>query len=606
MSTVVESPAVESSVAEFLKTVPIFANSPIEQLEELAPHCVEQHFAPGELIIEQGRVIDAYYFLRHGRVAVKVDRVTGRDTVAMLDPPTLFGELSCITGEACSADIEVVFDTTVLKLPKDALHSVGKTNPEILLGMVHLLATRLHTTVVQGARAADKPVVILREHPNFEAPSAFSEGLVIALGSLINKPSLLVRIGDVKGSEHGDLRQLGPHAFSFNWPASLRELSFVEHIAEAVSNWQERFKSIVLYPVGCDRLAIADLIDSLGTERGELLGPGDAFPQADNKHERFVVGSSTAPQLPFLSGNQQLLFDAAESESNYLFRQLPHGQFQRTVESIARHVFRIQVGVACGGGAAWGFMHIGVLKVFAEAGVPIDVVSGNSAGTLIGGLWCLGKSPEEIREHLLGMTKSKLKLFELRPWRLHMIRESTVMKNFQKFYGDIHVNHMPMPFWANALNIEDSEEINITDGQLRDAVRASICLPGLFPPVVVKNKLVIDAGLMDSVPVNQIREMGCRFAISTNVMQEPKGQPLSHKYPWNLLPVVYRAMMSQGHAVGAARCERASDVVIQPDAGKITMLGFDRVDELIECGIQAGEKHVQLIQTAYTRLKERC
>lgn len=596
----------DTSVAEFLATLPIFENLPQEQLEALAPLCVEEQYGPGDLIIEQGRTIDCYYFLRHGRVAVKVERVTGRETVAVLDPPTLFGELSCITGEPCSADIEVMFEATVLKLPKDRLNEVGQQATGVLTGMVRLLARRLHTTVVQGARAADQPVVLLREYPSFEAPSAFAEGLVASLSELVSKPSLLVRIGDVSGNAR-ELERLTGDAYVLNWPATVGQSNFVSQIANLIPEWQDDFKSIVLYPIGHERLSIAELLDSIATERGHLLGPSDSYSAVDPDEEsQFVLGSGEHPQLPMLTGSQQLLFEAAAAESKHLFGQRPGGQFQRTVDSIARHIFRVQIGIACGGGAAWGFMHIGVLKVFQEAGIPIDVVSGNSAGTLIGAMWCLGREPEEIRDLILGMTKSKIRLFELRPWRLHMIRESTVMKNFQNFYGDTEVNHMPMPFWGNALNIEDSEEINIVDGPLKNAVRASICLPGLFPPVVVKDKLVIDAGLMDSVPVNQIREMGCRFAISTNVMQEPKSQKLSHSYPRNLLPVIYRAMMSQGHEVGAARCERASDVVIKPDSGKITMFGFDRVDELIDCGKRAAEEHLPLINSAYARLKERC
>lgn len=594
------------SVVEFLATLPVFENLPQEQLEILAPLCVEESYGPGDLIIEQGRTIDSYYFLRKGRVAVKVERTTGRETVAVLDPPTLFGELSCITGEPCSADIEVMFEATVLKLPKARMNEAAKRAPDVLTGMVRLLARRLHTTVVQGARAADQPVVLLREYPSFEAPSAFTEGLVVSLSELVNKPSLLVRIGDVPGPSR-ELQRLAGDAYVMNWPATVEQAEFVQQLSTQIPEWQDDFKSIVLYPIGHKRLVIADMLQSLATEGGHLLGPADSFSVvAPSIETQFIVGSGEHPQLPSLTGSQQLVFAAAAAERGHLFGRRPGEQFQRTVDSIARHIFRLQIGLACGGGAAWGFMHIGVLKVLKDCGIPLDVVSGNSAGTLIGAMWCLGREPEEIRDLILGMTKNKLRLFELRLWKMHMIREATIMKNFDKFYGDTHVNHMPLPFWGNALNIEDSEEINITDGLLKDAVRASICLPGLFPPVVVNEKLVIDAGLMDSVPVNQIREMGCRFAISTNVMQEPKSQKLSHSYPRNLLPVIYRAMMSQGHEVGAARCERSSDVVIKPDAGKITMFGFDRVDELIDCGKRAAEEHIPLIQSAYARLKERC
>ena len=595
--------AQDTSFVDFLRTVPIFADSADEQLEHLASRCVARHYKPGELILEQGRPADGYYFLRHGRVAAKVERPEGMQTVATLDPPTIFGELSCITNEVCSADVEALHDVEVLRISQEDLNDAGRTHPGILLGMVRLLARRLHTTVVQGARAVEKPIVVLREHPNFQAPAAFAEGLAQSMAAQSGQQALLVKVGCVKTS---DIQQFGPNVYRSNWEASGNLHRLTVQIGEKIPEWQERFKTIVLQPIGAERIPMAEAFRDLATNVGDLLGPGDTCPpKADGKSD-FVVGSADAPQLPELDGSRQLLFDAAESESNYLFAQPVSIRFRRTVDSIARHVLRLQVGLALGGGAAWGFMHIGVLKVFQDAGLPVDVVAGNSAGTLIGSNWCLGKSTEEIRDQILGMTKSKLRLLEFRPWKLHLIRESTINKHFIGFYGDTHVEHLPIPFWANALNIEDGEEINIKTGRLDACVRASICLPGLLPPVLVEDRISIDAGLMDSVPINQVRALGARFAISINVMQELKATKIGRKYPWNLVSIIHRAMMSQAHEVGAARCERASDIVIKPDAGKISLLGFDRVDELIECGRRCAEENIPLITSAYERVVKRC
>jgi len=611
----------QTTVADFLRTVPMFQGSSDEQLDQIAAICVKQHYHAGDFILEQGQTSQAYYFLCRGRVAARVDRVTGRETVATLDPPAIFGELSCITGEPCSADIEVLYDSEVLMMPRDTLQDIADRQPEVLQGLIWQLAKRLHTTVVQGARAPEFPIVLLREHPTWEASAAFSETLVQSLASQVNRPSLLVKIGGVRAAT--DLRQLSPQACTVSWPAMAGDMELCTSIAAMLPEWQQRFKSIVLHPIGGDRLAIADSIDKLATEQGELLGPGDPYPAADKANEmndsrstkasledhgkqRFIVGSGRSPQLPLLSGSQQLLFDAAESERNYLFGEPLSARFHRTVDSIARHIFRIQVGLACGGGGAWGFAHIGVLKTLEEAGIPIDVVAGNSAGTLIGAMHCCGRSVGDIRDQIMRLTKNRLKLFEFRIWKMHLIREKTVTRHFKRAYGDVLVNQTEIPFWANALNIENGEEINVTDGLLRSAVRASICLPGLFPPVVVKSSLVIDAGLMNSVPVEQIQEMGCRFAIATNVMQELKAQKLGREYPKNLLHIIYRAMMSQGHEVGAARCERAADVVIKPDAGQITLLGFHHVDDLIACGQRAAERELPLIRAAYDRLRARC
>jgi len=241
---------------EFLKKIPIFERSSLEILEQIAGHCEEKHFKQGDLILQQGRNNDAYYMLRSGRVAVRVERLTGRETVETLDPPSIFGELSCITGEPCSADIEVIYDSDVLVIEKEALTEVGRKHPDMLSGMVRLLARRLHTTVVRGTRAPEFPVVLLREHPHWEAPASFSEGLTESLAQQIGKQALLVRIGSDQGSDHdsGDLQELGPGAFVTNWRAGDR---LRDELVEQLPRWQERFKALIFYPASPDGLAVA-------------------------------------------------------------------------------------------------------------------------------------------------------------------------------------------------------------------------------------------------------------------------------------------------------------------------------------------------------------
>jgi NTE family protein len=165
------------------------------------------------------------------------------------------------------------------------------------------------------------------------------------------------------------------------------------------------------------------------------------------------------------------------------------------------------------------------------------------------------------------------------------------------------VNRTDLPYWANAVDIRIGKEYTIQDGSLVDCVRSSIALPGLLSPAVRDGHLLIDAGIMDPVPVLPLRRMGCHFAIGINAMVELESQEISNRYPMNALDVMTRSMFLMGHEIGQARAEQTANVVFTPALGDITMLQFSRSAEIIECGRRAAEEQLQTIMAGYERLK---
>src|SRR5262249_42875816 len=142
----------------------------------------------------QGSYSEALYFLRSGRMAVRVKKGALRETVAYLQPPAIFGELSFITGRACSADVEVVVDADIVSLPKSALATMAKHRDAIVRGLMTVVAERLHDTVTQGAKAPDRPIVLLRNLPHWEAPRAFASALAKSIQRQSGHDTLLVTL----------------------------------------------------------------------------------------------------------------------------------------------------------------------------------------------------------------------------------------------------------------------------------------------------------------------------------------------------------------------------------------------------------------------------
>src|ERR1051326_1467096 len=156
----------------FLAHSPVFRHFPAEKLGEIFPLIERNSYAAGTLILRQGDHSDAIYFLLSGRLAVRIQRGQTRETVAHLNPPDVFGELSFVTGKPCVADVEVIVDAETVRLRKDAMATLSLDRDAILSGLITPIATRLQSTVSRGTRTAEMPVVLLRNHPHWEAPAS--------------------------------------------------------------------------------------------------------------------------------------------------------------------------------------------------------------------------------------------------------------------------------------------------------------------------------------------------------------------------------------------------------------------------------------------------
>ena len=261
--------------------------------------------------------------------------------------------------------------------------------------------------------------------------------------------------------------------------------------------------------------------------------------------------------------------------------------------------------IALGGGAAWGWAHIGALSVFEQAGLPIDMISGCSMGGVIGAFRSAGYGVAELTEVADYWRTRTRRFIEWRFWRMCLLNEKTVRQTFRGYFGDRTVNQTEIPYWANAVDIQTGKEVAIRTGALVDCVRASIALPGLLPPASHNSHLLVDAGVMDPVPAVLVRSMGCHFAIAINAMAPPESRKVSTRYPMNAFDIMTRCMFLMGHEIGEARAQSAADVVFTPALGGISMLDFSRSLEIIQRGRKAAEDHLPAILEGYEALRYR-
>jgi NTE family protein len=188
---------------------------------------------------------------------------------------------------------------------------------------------------------------------------------------------------------------------------------------------------------------------------------------------------------------------------------------------------RVRVGLALGSGSARGWAHIGVLKTLHEIGVQPDVIAGCSIGALVGGAYAAGHLGE-LEEWLRTLRKKDvLGFFDVSLMSGGLIAGERLMNFFREYVGNAGIEALSVPFAAVATELSSGREVWLRTGSLIDAVRASISLPGIFTPVQLDGKWLVDGGLINPVPVSVCRAMDADVVIAVNLNDGLIGRHLS-------------------------------------------------------------------------------
>jgi len=242
-------------------------------------------------------------------------------------------------------------------------------------------------------------------------------------------------------------------------------------------------------------------------------------------------------------------------------------------------VKRKKVGLALGSGAARGFAHIGVLQVLEQEGIPVDFVSGCSIGALIGALYCSGMTVKEMIE-----------LAEkIEPWHWvdlsrpgkGLIIGDKIEDMIKKYTGERAFDELEIPLSIVATDLYSGQRYVFDRGPVYRAVRASISIPGIFRPVEMEDKLLVDGAVVDAVPVELVRYMGARVIIGVNL-----GAHFTDRKIENIYQTIIQSIDIMQNEIKRLRGIKA-DVLIEPDLKDINPTTFNEVEKCVEEGRSA-------------------
>ena len=287
---------------------------------------------------------------------------------------------------------------------------------------------------------------------------------------------------------------------------------------------------------------------------------------------------------------------------------------------------RPKIGLVLSGGGARGFAHIGVLKVLEENNVPIDYVVGTSMGSIIGGLYAIGLTPEEIEHGVNGIAwENVFDDFANRDYKSFRRKQDDFdFFNLQRVgitddglqirpgliegqqielaldrlaYPGFHINDfdkLKIPFRAIATNIENGEPFVIKNGNIARAMRASMSIPGALPAITIDKTLLVDGGIANNVPIDVIREMGADIVIVVDV-----SEPLASKE--NLksgidITAQLTTILTRRIADIQIKTLTENDILIVPGEKEISSSDFNKYPELIKSGEAAAAEKLEDIK----------
>jgi len=287
-----------------------------------------------------------------------------------------------------------------------------------------------------------------------------------------------------------------------------------------------------------------------------------------------------------------------------------------------------KLGLALGGGSAKGWSHIGVLRALKDLGIEADIVAGTSMGSLVGAAW-VTDNLDDLEEWVANLHWSDvLSLLDIR-FAGGLIHGDKIIGHLSDGMRGIQIESLDKSFAAVATDLENGNEVWLREGKVLDAVRASIALPGLFSPMKLQDRWLVDGGLVNPIPISLCRAMGADVVIAVDLtaqvyFQKPNSatevstgkeefslpsdglvglvQGMVGRLRGNndgedpfpsMLDVAIRSLLIMTTRIARSRLAgEPAELLITPRVGDIGLMEFHRGREAIKLGRAAVERHI--------------
>lgn len=244
-----------------------------------------------------------------------------------------------------------------------------------------------------------------------------------------------------------------------------------------------------------------------------------------------------------------------------------------------------KVGIALGGGAVLGAVHVGVLKALEEKNVKINAICGTSAGAIVAALYAFGKTPAQIEKIVVEFEWKKLSSLTLSKYGV--LSNDKIGEIIKLNIGDKKFKDANIPLGMIATDITTGEKVVLDKGSVADAVVASTCIPGIFIPVEIGGRFLVDGGIVENVPLSCLKNKDVDYLIGVDLVPER-----SYKKPENVIEVLYNSFNFLVRVNKKAQTKEA-DLTIKPDLTEYNAVDMSQIKELIDLGYEETKKIIK-------------
>ena len=255
-----------------------------------------------------------------------------------------------------------------------------------------------------------------------------------------------------------------------------------------------------------------------------------------------------------------------------------------------------KTGLALGGGAVLGAAHVGVLRALKESDIKISYIAGTSIGALVAALYAFGIKCDEIEE--IASDLKWLDIVSLTLSQYGLLSNEKLGELLIKHIGEKNIEDANIPLAMVATDVSTGEKVTIKKGPVADAVMASTAIPGIFKPVEIGDKLLVDGGIVENVPVSTVTGLGAKYVIGVDLNAK-------HKYerPGNIIEVLLNSFHFTLMASAKLQTKEA-DFLIQPDLSEFNRSDTDQVKNLIIKGYEDSIKALKKFNPKKSRSRK--
>lgn len=592
----------ESQLATYLGEIfGVFNSSDREVLRQLESKVEIKTIPGGEVLFRQGDPAGGAYIIMSGRLRVVMgDAETGERTLNELGRGEVLGEMALLTGARRSATVYAIRDTDVARVSKSEFLWLIEQRPESLQAISRVMADRLqrhsHVHLPQHRRGSCTAIVSLDPTVSLERLGLQIVARLATMGSVA-----VLASSDVDGA----LGRQGIAQSTDDDPTYLRlsrwlhereeNYRFMLYLADpAWTPWTERCVR------QADRVLFVAHADA-SSDRGEIES------QLISRWERI-----RAPRQDLV-----LLHPPDRERPRQTARWLEGRDVEMVhhvrpdhvpdLERLSRFLADRAVGIVFGGGGARGFAHLGVLKAMEELGIPVDVIGGSSIGAPVAVPTAQGLNAAAALQMIARRFRS---LMDYTLPMASILAGHRISSSIEKGAGDWDIEDLWLPYFCVTTNLTSGRSMAHRRGNLSRAVRASVAIPGVLPPVPEDGDLLADGGVLNNLPIDVMRRLNPGGPVIAVDVLPPRGPRAKADYglgvsgwrlaldgllPWRRsLPVprlgltIMRSMFVGSDPARAQMLDDGlADLYLNIQASGIGLLQFDKVEKVAKIGYEA-------------------